>query len=162
MPSLEGMTYDEKRIANNTVLVKLLGSINRGIYFAGFLVTGTSAACCFVLFKDQLVAGKLRLHPHRPPLGILIGAFTEYSTSYTETPTKNITGGQDRLRDRRHPDLGVGMIGTSIPTVIIVICICACNALGLYGCHLGSRRSPSPSQPTPTALSPTTPAASPR
>ena len=136
MPSLEGMTYDEKRIANNTVLVKLLGSINRGIYFAGFLVTGTSAACCFVLFKDQLVAGKLFGCILIGLLsGILIGAFTEYSTSYTETPTKNITkAGKTGPATVVIQGLGVGMIGTSIPTVIIVICICACNALaGLYG-----------------------------
>merc|ERR1711871_338662 len=30
--------------------------------------------------------------------------------------------------------LGVGMIGTAVPTIVIVIAICACNALvGLYG-----------------------------
>ena len=35
--------------------------------------------------------------------------------------------------------LGVGMIGTSVPTVIIVIAICACNALGgMYGIAIGA------------------------
>ena len=136
MPSLEGMSYDEKRIANNTVLVKLLASINRGIYFAGVLVLGASAACCFILFQDAMIAGKLfSCIVIGLVSGILIGAFTEYSTSYTESPTKNITkAGKTGPATVVIQGLGVGMIGTSIPTGIIVIAICACNALGgLYG-----------------------------
>ena len=67
--------------------------------------------------------------------GIAIGAFTEYSTSYTETPTQNITkSGKTGPATVVIQGLGVGMIGTAVPTVIIVIAICSCNALGgLYG-----------------------------
>merc|ERR1719387_3001727 len=67
--------------------------------------------------------------------GILIGAFTEYCTSYTESPTRNITkAGKTGPATVVIQGLGVGMIGTAIPTVIIVVAICACNALaGLYG-----------------------------
>merc|ERR1719424_2620397 len=136
MPPLEGLSYDEKRIANNKVLVKLLGSINKGIYFAGLLVTGTSAAACFILFKDTMIAGKLfGCILIGLVSGIAIGAFTEYSTYYTELPTKNITkAGKTGPATVVIQGLGVGMIGTSIPTGIIVIAICACNALGgLYG-----------------------------
>merc|ERR1719424_996508 len=132
MPPLEGLSYDEKRIANNKVLVKLLGSINKGIYFAGLLVTGTSAAACFILFKDTMIAGKLfGCILIGLVSGIAIGAFTEYSTSYTELPTKNITkAGKTGPATVVIQGLGVGMIGTSVPTIIIVVAICACNALG--------------------------------
>jgi len=141
MPDLAGMSYDEKRIANNKVLVKLLASINKGIYFAGLLVTGTSAACCFILFKDVMIAGKLfGCILIGLVSGISIGAFTEYSTSYTELPTKNITkAGKTGPATVVIQGLGVGMIGTSVPTVIIVVAICACNALGgLYGIALAA------------------------
>merc|ERR1719353_2320754 len=130
------MTFDEKRQANNIVLVKLLKSINRGIHFAGLLVTVVAAACCFVLFKDPTIAAKLFGCILIGLLsGILIGAFTEYSTSYTESPTQNITkSGKTGPATVVIQGLGVGMIGTVVPTVIIVIAICACNALGgLYG-----------------------------
>merc|ERR1719311_938320 len=130
------MNYDQKRAANNVVLTKLLKSINRGIYFAGLLVTGASAGACFMLFKDAMIAVKLLSCILIGLLsGILIGAFTEYSTSYTETPTQNITkSGKTGPATVVIQGLGVGMIGTAVPTVIIVIAICACNALGgLYG-----------------------------
>merc|ERR1719163_293578 len=130
------MTKEEKLEAGNKMLVKLLAAINRGIYFAGVLVVGASAAACFVLFEDVAIAGKLFGCILIGLLsGILIGAFTEYSTSYTETPTQNITkAGKTGPATVVIQGLGVGMIGTAVPTVIIVVAICACNALGgLYG-----------------------------
>jgi len=136
MPDMGGMTYDQKREANNIVLTKLLRAMNVGIYFAGLLVTGAAAASCFVLFADTLIAAKLfGCILIGLASGIAIGAFTEYSTSYTETPTQNITkSGKTGPATVVIQGLGVGMIGTSVPTVIIVIAICACNALGgLYG-----------------------------
>jgi len=136
MPDMSGMTFDEKRQANNVVLVKLLKSINRGIYFAGVLVVGAAALCCFILFEDTKLAGKLLGCILIGLLsGVLIGAFTEYSTSYTEAPTQNITkSGKTGPATVVIQGLGVGMIGTAVPTVIIVVAICACNALGgLYG-----------------------------
>merc|ERR1719387_2762089 len=67
--------------------------------------------------------------------GILIGAFTEYTTSYTESPTRNITkAGKTGPATVVIQGLGVGMIGTAVPTFIIVVAICSCNALAsLYG-----------------------------
>merc|ERR1719258_770739 len=130
------MTKQEKLEAGNKMLVKLLAAINRGIYFAGVLVVGASAAACFVLFEDVAIAGKLFGCILIGLLsGILIGAFTEYSTSYTESPTQNITkAGKTGPATVVIQGLGVGMIGTAVPTVIIVVTICACNALsGLYG-----------------------------
>jgi H(+)-translocating pyrophosphatase len=136
VPDKSGMTQDQKRHAEEEVLKKLLGSINKAIYFAGFLVTGVSAACCFVLFKDAIIAAKLfGCIMTGLASGILIGTFTEYSTSYTETPTQNITkAGKTGPATVVIQGLGIGMIGTAVPTVVIVITICACNALaGLYG-----------------------------
>jgi len=136
MPDMSQMTQDQKREANNIVLTKLLRSINRGIYFAGLLVTGASGAACFILFKDALLAAKLfGCILIGLASGIAIGAFTEYTTSYTETPTQNITkSGKTGPATVVIQGLGVGMIGTAVPTVIIVIAICCCNALGgLYG-----------------------------
>ena len=133
---LEKMTPEEKLENDNLVLETLLWSVNKAIYAAGFLVLGLSAMCCFVLFQDTVIAGKL----YGCILiglvsGMLIGAFTEYSTAYTQSPTKSITeAGKTGPATVVIQGLGVGMIGTSIPTVVIIIAICACNALGgLYG-----------------------------
>lgn len=122
--------------ADNHLLEKLLSAVNRAIYLAGFLVIGTSALACFLLFKDQVIAGKLfGCIMIGLASGIVIGAFTEYSTAYTESPTQNITkSGKTGPATVVIQGLGVGMIGTAIPTVIIIIAICSCNALGgLYG-----------------------------
>merc|ERR1719163_1942664 len=113
------MTKEEKLEAGNKMLVKLLAAINRGIYFEDVAIAGKLFGCILI--------GLLS--------GILIGAFTEYSTSYTESPTQNITkAGKTGPATVVIQGLGIGMIGTAVPTVIIVITICACNALaGLYG-----------------------------
>ena len=136
VPDTSTMSKEEKLEASNKMLTTLLGAINKGIYFAGVLVVGFSAMCCFVLFDDKTIAGKLFGCIMIGLLsGILIGAFTEYSTSYTESPTQNITkAGKTGPATVVIQGLGVGMIGTAVPTVIIVVAICACNALGgLYG-----------------------------
>merc|ERR1711968_47176 len=64
-----------------------------------------------------------------------IAQFTEYSTAYTQEPTRSITEkGETGPATVIIQGLGVGMIGTSVPTVTIIIAICSCNALaGLYG-----------------------------
>jgi H(+)-translocating pyrophosphatase len=133
---LKGMTAEEKLENDNHVLETLLWSVNKAIYLAGFLVLGLSAMCCFVLFQDTTVAGKLYGCILIGLLsGMLIGAFTEYSTAYTQAPTQSITeAGKTGPATVVIQGLGVGMIGTSVPTVVIIIAICACNALaGLYG-----------------------------
>jgi len=131
-----GMSKAEKLAAGNKMLTTLLGAINFGIRFAGVLVVGASAAACFILFDDEVIAAKLFGCILIGLIsGILIGAFTEYSTSYTETPTQNITrAGKTGPATVVIQGLGVGMIGTAVPTVIIIVTICSCNALaGLYG-----------------------------
>merc|ERR1719424_1069759 len=126
------MTQAQKLEEGNKMLVTLLGAINKGIYFAGILVLCFSAGCCFILFQDQAIAAKIFGCILIGLLsGILIGAFTEYSTSYTESPTRNITkAGKTGPATVVIQGLGVGMIGTAVPTIIIVVAICACNSLG--------------------------------
>ena len=87
------------------------------------LVVGASAAACFLLFADAMIALKLfGCILIGLASGISIGAFTEYCTSYTETPTQNITkSGKTGPATVVIQGLGVGMIGTAVPTVIIVI-----------------------------------------
>merc|ERR1719327_1041874 len=71
--------------------------------------------------------------------GILIGAFTEYSTSYTETPTQNITkSGKTGPATVVIQGLGVGMIGTAVPTVIIGIAIAAVGMLSTLAIPLAT------------------------
>merc|ERR1711968_21857 len=74
-----------------------------------------------------------------------IAQFTEYSTAYTQEPTRSITEkGETGPATVIIQGLGVGMIGTSVPTVTIVIAICACNALaGQYGVAIAAVGMPS-------------------
>merc|ERR1711997_344701 len=67
--------------------------------------------------------------------GVLIGRWTEYSTSYTEKPTKTIakkaTLGPAPVVIQ---GLGIGMLSTMAPAFIIFITILACFELaGTYG-----------------------------
>merc|ERR1719240_2107435 len=91
---------------------------------------------CFMLFKDSVVGGKLFGCILIGLIsGICIGQFTEWSTAYTCSPTQSITEkGKTGPATVIIQGLGVGMIGAAVPTVIIVVAICACNSLcGLYG-----------------------------
>lgn len=80
--------------------------------------------------------------------GVLIGFFTEYFTSDTYKPTKNLaskseTGSATIIIG----GLSLGMLSTAIPILIIAICVMAAYTLsggfiestrGLYGIALGS------------------------
>ena len=127
--------------AANKTLNALLASINRGIRGAALLVVCFSALCCFLLFKDTSMALRIFFAIIIGLFaGILIGEFTEYCTSYTEAPTQGIAKkGETGPATVIIQGLGVGMIGTAVPTAIIVIAICACNALvSLYGISIAA------------------------
>ena len=71
--------------------------------------------------------------------GIIIGKFTEYFTSFDFGPVISIKDrGMTGPATVVIQGLGVGMIGTAVPTVIIVVAICACNALGATRTALAS------------------------
>ena len=73
--------------------------------------------------------------------GIIIGESTEYATSYGFQPTKSITnaGSMGGASTVVIQGLGIGMLSTVPPTVVIVAVIFACNALGqIYGVGLAA------------------------
>jgi len=137
----EDASSEEKFAAANKTLNALLASINRGIRGASFLVIICSAVCCAIMFKDTSMGWRIFAAIIIGLLsGIFIGMFTEYCTSYTEAPTQGIAKkGETGPATVIIQGLGVGMIGTAVPTFIIVIAICACNALvGLYGISIAA------------------------
>ena len=85
-----------------------------------FLVVCFSALCCFLLFKDTSMALRIFFAIIIGLFaGILIGEFTEYCTSYTESPTQGIAKkGETGPATVIIQGLGVGMIGTAVPTAI--------------------------------------------
>jgi len=115
----------------NVVLESLLGSIRTGIYGASALVVCTNAVACYICLGGSgeewkvygcTVCGLLA--------GNVIGFFTEYSTSYSYSPTTGIaeksnTGPATVIIQ----GLGVGMISTVVPLITLVVTIIACNAL---------------------------------
>jgi H(+)-translocating pyrophosphatase len=126
----------------NEVLEKLLGSINFGINVASVLSVLCTVISCGICFGFEAevtwklfgctVIGLLS--------GNLIGRYTEYTTSYTETPTQGIarksTTGPATVIIQ---GLGVGMISTVVPTILIAITIIACASLvGLYGVSIAA------------------------
>ena len=72
--------------------------------------------------------------------GALIGQITEYFTSYSYWPTQSIAkAGVTGPATVVIQGLGVGMISTVFPAMVVVITILACNALGsLYGIAIAS------------------------
>merc|ERR1712054_257792 len=67
--------------------------------------------------------------------GIMIGQLTEYCTSYAYLPVKTISkSGRTGPATVIIQGLGVGMISCVPPTIILVVTIIACNAIGAaYG-----------------------------
>jgi K(+)-stimulated pyrophosphate-energized sodium pump len=123
-----------------TTLHALLRLINNGVYLATVLTIGTSIACCVSLFDSPMswrlvgaiVIGLLA--------GVVIANFTEYCTSYEESPTRNISAASEfGPAPVIIKGLGIGMMSVSVPTISIVITILACNALaGLYGVSIAA------------------------
>lgn len=72
--------------------------------------------------------------------GVLIGQSTEYFTSYTHWPTQSIVdAGETGPATVVIQGLGVGMISTVIPVMILAVTILVCNYLaGLYGISMSS------------------------
>jgi H(+)-translocating pyrophosphatase len=115
----------------------LLNALLKGTMVASIFVVGFSALIIAFLFKGReeegwrifgcIIIGLLA--------GVLIGQVTEYFTSYHYWPTKSITAaGITGPATVIIQGLGVGMISTVFPTLIIVATILGCDALaGSYG-----------------------------
>merc|ERR1719165_61754 len=116
----------------NSNLGALMWGLEKGMYLAGSLFVGLAAVCCFILFDGAqegwrcfycIVIGLVA--------GMLIGKFTEYYTSFDYAPVVSI-----KDRGATGPatvviqGLGVGMISCVPPTLVLVIAIMSCDAIG--------------------------------
>merc|ERR1712019_325619 len=107
---------------------------------------GTITASTFVLIFSAILCHFLFVGHDGPPserwllysciviglfAGIGIGQATEYFTSYTYAPVQSITdAGKTGEATVIIQGLGIGMISTVAPVIIIIASILACNALG--------------------------------
>mmetsp|Transcript_83775 Transcript_83775/g.234740 ORF Transcript_83775/g.234740 Transcript_83775/m.234740 type:complete len:794 (-) Transcript_83775:755-3136(-) len=129
----EGKGWDIK-------LGSLMWALEKGMYLAAYLFLGLSALLIWVLFDSAfgwkiyccIVLGLVA--------GAAIGKVTEYFTSFDFGPVSSI-------KDRAYTGpatvviqgLGVGMISTVAPTVILICTILACNALASsYGVSIAA------------------------
>jgi len=116
---------------------ELLFALTKGTLVASLLVLAFSAALCATLFEGREEMGWKIFGSITIGLvaGILIGQVTEYFTSYSFWPTQSITqAGITGPATVIIQGLGIGMISTVLPTLIIVSSILGCDALaGDYG-----------------------------
>ncbi len=130
----------------NATQKTLLGSLRRGTYISSILAAVGSAALIFALLPDNsnviwaVVSGLLA--------GVLIGFFTEYYTSDTYKPTKELAGASETGSATIIINgVSLGMLSTAIPVIIIAVSIIisfftagGANsfASGLYGVGLSA------------------------
>merc|ERR1719235_1212985 len=110
------------------------------MYLAAGLFVGLSALLCWLMFDSEQgwkIYGCILLGLFA---GAAIGKVTGYFTSFDFGPVISI-------KDRAYTGpatvviqgLGVGMISTVPPTVILIACILGCNALaGSYGVSIAA------------------------
>merc|ERR1719494_210464 len=115
----------------------LLSIISRATYATAFLAGGGALVACGLLFGfDKDVTWKLwGCDLIGLVAGCLIGAFTEYVTSFSYKPTQTIAK-KSKFGEAGViiQGLGIGMMSTCVPVVILVITILACEELaGTYG-----------------------------
>ncbi|KAL7568650.1 hypothetical protein ACA910_022748 [Epithemia clementina (nom. ined.)] len=116
---------------------QLMMALQKGIMVSSVLVLVFSAIIIKFVFQDREDYGWKVYACICIGLfaGILIGQVTEYFTSYSFWPVKSITeAGVTGPATVIIQGLGVGMISTVLPTIILVATILGCNALvGGYG-----------------------------
>jgi K(+)-stimulated pyrophosphate-energized sodium pump len=116
---------------------QLMFALHKGTIVSSVLVVGFSAVICNFVFDGRSTQGWEIFGCICIGLmaGVLIGQVTEYFTSYAYWPTKSITeAGATGPATVIIQGLGIGMISTVFPVLIIVCSILGCNALaGGYG-----------------------------
>ena len=115
----------------------LLFALHKGTLVSSLIVVAFSAAICGTFFEGRedrgwkifgcIIIGLTA--------GVLIGQVTEYFTSYSHWPVQSITSaGVTGPATVIIQGLGIGMISTVFPVLIIVATILGCDALaGEYG-----------------------------
>ena len=116
---------------------QLMMALHKGVILSSVFVLGLSAIIISQLFDHQDKEGWKLFACITIGLvaGILIGQATEYYTSYSFWPTQSITqAGVTGPATVIIQGLGIGMISTVGPVLILVATILGCNALsGEYG-----------------------------
>eukprot|EP00536_Pseudo-nitzschia_multiseries_P010111 jgi/Psemu1/319791/estExt_fgenesh1_pm.C_2980001 len=120
----------------------LLFAFHKGSFVASIIIVGFSALIIFFFFEGRedvgwsvfgcIVIGLFA--------GVLIGQVTEYFTSYSFWPTRSIAAaGVSGPGTVVIQGLGIGMISTFVPAIILVVTILSCNALySSYGIAMSS------------------------
>merc|ERR1719330_2285303 len=116
---------------------KLLWIISRATYITAGLAAGGALVACGILFgfNTELCWKLFGCDVIGLVAGVLIGMFTEYVTSFSYKPTQTIAK-KSKFGEAGViiQGLGIGMMSTAVPVVILVITILACQELaGTYG-----------------------------
>lgn len=115
----------------------LMMALHKGVISSSVLVVAFCAVICNFVFQERSKAGWEVFGCICIGLfaGVMIGQVTEFFTSYSFWPTKSITdAGVTGPATVIIQGLGVGMISTVFPVIILVATILGCNALsGDYG-----------------------------
>jgi len=132
----------EKGDGWNTNLTALMFALEKGMYVANVLFLIFAAVIVILLFGPESEEGWKAFVCVVLGLvsGMAIGKGTEFFTSFDYGPTISI---KDRARTGPATviiqGMGVGMVSTILPTLILVGCIVGCNALtGQYGIALAA------------------------
>jgi len=116
---------------------RLLNTIRTGMGFTGFLSAVCSLVVAIILFGANKGLGFELWGCNFIGLlsGVGIGYFTEYATSFTYKPTQTIAKkGKTGAATVVIQGIGIGMLSTMAPTIIIFIAILSCFELGsTYG-----------------------------
>lgn len=125
----------EKGAGWNVSLGKLMWALEKGMYVSAFLFVGLSALLIWILFHSSYGWKVYACIIIGLTAGAAIGKVTEYFTSFDFGPVISI---KDRARTGPATvviqGIGVGMISTVPPVVILCAAILACDALaGSYG-----------------------------
>ena len=124
-------TNADETMPSEKVLVSLLWSIRYGVYFSSIVFAGLAALVAWMLMGNS---GQEWQCYGCALIGLfggnIIGAWTEYCTSYSEPPVKSIakksiTGPATVIIQ----GFGVGMLSTSLPLAVLVIQMIACDAI---------------------------------
>jgi len=118
----------------------LMRALHKGTVVSSVLVLGFCAALTYILFGMDIDRSKQGWEIYGCIVigliaGVLIGQVTEYFTSYSFWPVRSITeAGVTGPATVIIQGLGVGMISTVFPVLILVGTILGCDALaGQYG-----------------------------
>lgn len=115
---------------------ELMMALHKGTITSSILVLGFTALIVAFVFNNTADGWKIfGCVAIGLAAGVLIGQVTEYFTSYSFWPTQSITeAGITGPATVIIQGLGIGMISTVFPVLIIVATILGCNALaGQYG-----------------------------